>query len=72
MVDPKPKVEQLAHLLVSRFRNVPSEKPVARIILATELIQTTIDRGGFFEGLGSLDGLLPGMYEHHYLMTQLD
>jgi len=72
MVDPEPNVKQLAHLLVSRLSDVPSEKPVAGVILATELVQATVNRGGFFEGLGSLDCLLPGVYEHHHLMTQPD
>ena len=72
MVDPKPKVKQLTHLLVPRLCNIPPEKPVAWIVFTTELIQTTIDRSGFFEGLGSLDGLLPGMHEHHHLMALLD
>jgi len=72
MVDPKSNIEQLPHLLVPRLRNFPSKKPIDRMVLTTELVQTSINRGGFLEGLGSLDGLLPRMYEHHHLMTQFD
>ena len=72
MVDPKSKVKQLTHLLVPRLCDVPPEKPVAWIVFTTELIQTTINRSGFFEGLSGLDGLLSGMHEHHHLMTLLN
>jgi hypothetical protein len=40
------------------------------MVLTAEVIQTAITRGGFFQGLGSLDSLFPGMYEHHHLMTE--
>ena len=42
------------------------------MVLTAKLVQTTINRGRFFEGLGSLDSFLPGMHEYHDLVTQLN
>lgn len=72
MMDPKAEVKQLTHLLIPRFCNAPPEKPVVRMVLTAEVVQTIIKAGGFFESLGSFDGFLPGMHEYHYLMAELN
>ena len=70
MMYPKPKVKQLTHLLVPRLPNVTFEEPVVRMVLTTEVVYTAINRSGLFECLGGINGLLPGVYEHHHLMTK--
>ena len=42
------------------------------MVLAAEVFQAVINRGGFFQGLGCSDSIFPRMHEHHHLMAELN
>jgi hypothetical protein len=69
MMDPKPIVEELLHLLVPRRRHLSSEEVELRVRSRIKVIRVALHLGHLLQLLGSLDRVLSRMNKHHDLMS---
>lgn len=69
MMDPKPMVKQLPHLLIPRLPDIPPEEVELRMLLAAEVVEPPVGERGLLDRLGGLDGLLARVHEHHDLVA---
>lgn len=72
MMNPKPIIKQLLHLLVPRHADLSPEKVELRMSAGIEIDRVAFHLGHLFELFGGLDGVFAGVDEDHDLVAGVD